>query len=72
MTRKHLLAICAAHPQLEVEEVEILTSPLRTWLDGIRMVPALKIGEAILSGLFINEKAITNFLTQVDSKKLLP
>ncbi len=61
---KHLRALSAEIPDIAVEEVDILRSPRRTWRDGIRMVPALKIGEKILSGLHLNREAIAGFLAR--------
>jgi hypothetical protein len=66
---KHLLALCSTIPDLQVEEVEILTSPLRAWQDGIRMVPALKVGDAVLSGMYLSQESITNFVAQMTGKK---
>lgn len=61
---KHLKALRATYPHLQIEEVEILTSPHRAWREGIRMVPALRIGEHILSGVFLNKKAVFDFVIQ--------
>jgi len=69
LARKHLLAVCSAHPCLQVEEVEFMTSPLRTWRDGIKMVPALKIGDTVLSGLYLSKREIIEFVAQMNSKK---
>ncbi len=66
---KYLQALCSTTPGLLVEEVELLTSPLRTWQDGIRMVPALKIGDAVLSGIYLSQEAIVDFVTQMTGKK---
>jgi hypothetical protein len=61
---KHLKALQAAYPNLRIEEVEILTSPLRAWREGVRMVPALKSGKRILSGVLLHKKAIIDFVMQ--------
>jgi hypothetical protein len=68
LARKHLLAACATHANLQIEEVELITSPLQTWRDGIKMVPALKVGETVLSGLYLSEEAIADFVAQMLSK----
>ena len=62
---KHLQAVCANDPHIQIEEVELLTSPLRTWRDGIRMVPALKVGDTILSGIYLSHEVITDFVTRM-------
>ncbi|MBU1564274.1 MAG: hypothetical protein KJ630_01435 [Proteobacteria bacterium] len=69
IAKKHLLDVCSRNPHLQVEEVELLTSPLRTWRDGIKMVPALKIGTTVLSGLYLSREAITDFVEQMIGKK---
>lgn len=66
MARKHLRALCADKPHVEIEEVELLTSPGRILRDGIRMIPALKIGEEVLSGLHLSQQAIADFLGERD------
>lgn len=60
--RKTLQRLAAADPALSIEEVDILGSPLRAWRDGIRMIPALKDGNRLLSGIFLSESAIRRFL----------
>jgi len=70
IAKKYLQALCSTNPLLQIEEVELLTSPLRTFRDGIKMVPALKIGDIILSGLYLSEKEITDFVTQMGKTKL--
>ena len=60
--RKSLYALASTHPEISIEEVDILSAPLRTWRDGIRMIPALKDGERVLSGLFLTRQAIADFL----------
>jgi hypothetical protein len=71
LAKKHLLAVRSIHPHLEIEEVELLISPLRTWRDGIKMVPALKVGDSILSGVYLSEKAIRDFIA-MESKQPSP
>lgn len=60
--KKSLQALIADNPAINVEEIDILTAPLRTWGDGIRMIPALRHGERVLSGLLLTREAIAAFL----------
>jgi hypothetical protein len=69
LARKHLLDLCSKHSHLQVEEVELMTSPLRTLRDGIKMVPALRVGNNVLSGIYLSKKAITDFVAQMIKKK---
>ncbi len=50
-------------PDVAIERVDILTNPRQAWEDGIRMVPALKNKERILSGILLAKKEIRRFLT---------
>ncbi len=49
-------------PQLEIEKVDILTSPARSLKDGVRMIPTLKAGNRVLSGIFLSAPEIRNFI----------
>lgn len=63
LAKRHLLAACATHPDVQIEEVELMKSPLRALREGIKMVPALQIGDNILSGLYLSKKSITAFIS---------
>lgn len=67
MAGKHLRAQSAENPDFDVEEVDILRSPRRAWRDGIRMVPALRVGEKVLSGLYLRRETISDFLAREKS-----
>lgn len=65
---KHYLAeITSQNPGIAVEYIDIATAPLRTWKDGIRMIPALKIDTLILSGLFLSRDNIADFIAHCKS-----
>ena len=49
-------------PEIEIERVDVLTHPALTWNDGIRMIPALKNKERVLSGILLHEEEIRRFL----------
>ncbi len=61
---RHLKKLAAADPSLEVEEVDIMLSPRRAWQDGIRMIPALRIGNRTVSGVFLGMDAISGFIAE--------
>jgi hypothetical protein len=50
------------HPDLEVEVIEVTTSPIRAWKDGIRGFPALKIGDDILIGFLLSPNKIRSLI----------
>jgi hypothetical protein len=64
LTRKALLLLIADIPEIEVEYVDVLAEPGRTFADGIRMIPALRIGKKILSGIYLSKNSISLFLTE--------
>ncbi|MDH3392894.1 MAG: hypothetical protein OEL66_02730, partial [Desulfobulbaceae bacterium] len=49
-------------PNLDVETIEVTTNPLVTLRAGIRMFPALKINNAILSGFFLSQIKMQDFI----------
>ena len=53
-----------ADPDLDIIEVDIFKNPRRAWRDGIRMIPALKVNDRVLSSLFLNKDTISSFLQQ--------
>lgn len=64
LAKKNLLGITGNDPDIQIEEVDILGSPQRCLQDGIRMVPALVVGEDKLSGIFLNKKTIESFISR--------
>lgn len=65
LARKWLERGARAYPQIEIDYVDILRSPVRAVKDGVRMIPALKAGERTLSGLYLSERDITTFLAEI-------
>ncbi len=49
-------------PSVEVEKIDVITHPGKAWNDKIRMIPALKTGQDILSGILLSEEQIRNFI----------
>jgi len=63
MVDRVLTRLKGKYPDLEVEKIDILTNFRRTINEGIRMIPALKSRDRILSGIILNEKEIEEFLS---------
>lgn len=61
MTGRILARIKETNKDLVIEEIDIMAHPLKAWQDGIRMIPALKSGEKVVSGLILNEERIRDF-----------
>jgi len=51
----------------QVNEVDILAHPLAALKEGVKMIPTLQLGEKRLSGVFLNEKQIREFLGNEDA-----
>lgn len=62
MARKTLYELTRDKPEIEIEEVDIVTNPLRAWKDGVRFIPTLKCGDKTLSGVFLSREEIQDFL----------
>ncbi len=50
------------YPQLVITEIDVLLHPLTALKDNVRMIPTLKAGEQVLSGIFLSGKKIRNFI----------
>lgn len=62
LVSRELKKIQEEHPDLEVKEIDVVANPLKSWQDGIRMIPALIKGKQRLSGVFLSSKLIRDFL----------
>lgn len=65
MAKKALDELLAKTNDIQLEEVEILSSPLRTLKDGVKFVPTLISGKERLSGIFLSSDKIEAFITKV-------
>jgi hypothetical protein len=64
---RELLEILHNDKEIDVEEIDVLVHPLKTWSDGIRIFPALKIGDRILSGIFLGRNSMETFIDETRS-----
>jgi len=62
MARKTLEELTRDKPEIRIEEVDIVTNPLRAWKDGVRFIPTLKSGNKTLTGVFLSRREIQDFL----------
>ena len=62
MAGRVLTKLKQRYPYLEVEEIDVVAHPVQAWNDNIRMIPALKSGNKILSGVFLKEAKIRDFI----------
>lgn len=64
LARKALLEIVRGYEDVTIEEIDVLAHPLQTWADGVRVFPALKIGDRILSGIFLDRRKMQPFVQE--------
>lgn len=62
LARKYLSELTRDIPNLQIEEREVFFNPLIAAKEGVRMIPAIKVGKQILSGAVLTKGQIRNFL----------
>ena len=65
MARKALDELLTDMDDIHLEEVEIITNPLRALKDGVKFIPTLKSGDEQLSGILLSRDKIEAFLKKV-------
>jgi len=55
-------------PQLEIERIDILTSPVRALKAGVRIIPTLMAGDRKLSGFLLSAEQIRKFILGEESQ----
>jgi hypothetical protein len=64
MAGKALRELTKNRPELLIEERELLLRPFQALHDGITMIPALKVGDQKLSGIYLSKDCIARFLQE--------
>jgi len=67
MAKKALDELLKDMDDVELEEVEVMTNPLRALKDGIKFIPSLKSGNEKISGILLSSDKIKTFLNKVQS-----
>jgi glutaredoxin len=62
LAQKYILETIAHDSEIQLKVVDVMTSPLQSLKSGIRMIPALKIDNHHLSGLFLSKTTIAAFI----------
>ncbi len=62
LARKYLREIISENPEIILQEIDVVKAPRRSWNDGIRMIPALKIDNHVLGALYLSKSAIAEFI----------
>jgi hypothetical protein len=68
MAKKALDELLSDFDDVELEEVEIISNPLRTLKDGVKFIPTLKSGDEQISGIFLSHDKIKAFLNKVHAR----
>ncbi len=62
MAARALERVREIFPKLEIETIEVTTHPLATLRAGVLLIPALKINNALLSGIFLTQNRMQDFI----------
>lgn len=62
--RKHLRALLGDRFERDCHCIDIVKQARQTWRDGIRMIPALRYGDATISGIVLLRDEIEMFLKE--------
>lgn len=62
LVSRQLAKLSREYVDLEVEEIEVTTSPLKSWQDGVRLIPALRAGDKHLSGIVLTPGEVRDFI----------
>ena len=65
MARRVIESIVKDHSDLEMNIVDVIASPVQSFKDGIRMIPAIKCDDRILSGIFLSRSSISSFIKKI-------
>jgi hypothetical protein len=65
MAKKALDELLSNYDDVELEEVEVISNPLRTLKDGVKFIPTLKSGNEQISGILLSHDKIKAFLNKV-------
>ncbi len=63
-SRKNLEIFLAAHPEINLREVEVTREPLTAFKEGIRMIPACRLGEKKVSGFILTPEKLAQLLME--------
>ncbi|MFT5698823.1 MAG: glutaredoxin-related protein [Desulforhopalus sp.] len=63
LAKKSLQQLAKNYSDMQIEEVDILTSPGLALHAGIRMIPAIRVGDKTLSSIYLSRKKIDEFVT---------
>ncbi len=64
MAGKYLTEELQDFPGVRLEKVDIFIAPLTVAQKGVRMIPAIMIGEHKLSSIYLGKKEIRSFLRE--------
>lgn len=62
LAQKYLIKTVSNNPEITLDIIDIMTAPRKTWRDGIRMIPAIRIDGKTLSSLYLSQKDIEGFI----------
>lgn len=64
-----LRRVMLEYPDPELGIIDVAAHPIESFRAGVRMIPALKCGDEILSAVFLDETRIRTFLQRHHAKR---
>jgi hypothetical protein len=64
LAKKYLAESLESIPGATLEEIDILSSPIKTWSAGVRMIPAIQIDQAVLSSVYLSREDVSAFINK--------
>jgi len=62
--KKHLISILGAAFFHRCVLADVISHPKKSWNDGIRMIPAIRYEQSIISGVMLKREQIQTFLAE--------
>ena len=69
MAHKYLTELTRKYPAIMIQQVDVLLQPVKCWEDGIRMIPAIRINDNVLSGLYLTRASVEKFVSEHFNKR---
>lgn len=51
-------------PDLDITKIDVTLHPMKSWQEGVRMIPCLTDGDKMLSGILLSKEKMRSFITQ--------
>jgi hypothetical protein len=63
LAKKSLVKLAEKNSDIRIEEIDVLKSPAIAWREGVKMIPAIRIGARTLSSIYLSPQKIEDFVS---------